>query len=322
MTTSPPRSPRSPWGDKAKQKRRFPWQGAFGIHEFDTTDMACEVFGYYHNDRVIFSKGQWTDKKATVLGVKAGVLWVQLDDEECTKDLKQCFNESELIEKYGIQELEEDAEQWGEVDSPAPVMQFVAAKDEEELRAFEYVAPLGHTFTFNCAHDITEVFGYHHGQRVRSTRGANRGRCATIIGTYRGTLWVHLDGDKGASNCHFCHNKEDLDKKYGWKVLNAPAPLEHSGLPFNKIEYMGPFGLTYTFERGSETLKPYGLKHGQKLLINRGISAGKRAVVIGIQAGVLWWHIENDNGATACSHCSTYEDLIERYAISEINEKV
>eukprot|EP01060_Flectonema_neradi_P005076 TRINITY_DN1336_c1_g1_i3.p1 TRINITY_DN1336_c1_g1~~TRINITY_DN1336_c1_g1_i3.p1 ORF type:complete len:457 (+),score=73.54 TRINITY_DN1336_c1_g1_i3:413-1783(+) len=320
--SSPPVSPRSPWGEKAKQTRRFPWQAAFGIHEFDTTDMACEVFGHYHNDRIMFtSNGQWENKKATVLGVKSGVLWVQLDDEECARDLKECFNEAQLSEKYGIQELDEDAEEWGEVDSPAPAMKFVAAKDEEELRAFEYVAPLGHTFTFNCSQEATEIFGYHHGQRVRATRGANRGRCATVIGTYRGTLWVHLDGDKGASNCHFCYNKEDLDNKYRWKVLNAPATSETTAVPFNKIEYMGPFGLTYTFERGSEALKPYKLTHGQKLQINRGIYSGKKAVVIGIQAGVLWWHVENDKGATACSHCANHEELVEMYAITEVGEK-
>eukprot|EP01064_Diplonema_japonicum_P022305 TRINITY_DN3200_c2_g5_i1.p1 TRINITY_DN3200_c2_g5~~TRINITY_DN3200_c2_g5_i1.p1 ORF type:complete len:461 (+),score=99.43 TRINITY_DN3200_c2_g5_i1:55-1437(+) len=311
---------RSPWGRKGVQNKKFSWPAAFGNFQFDTTDAACEVFGVFHNDRVLISRGQWEGKKATVLGVLNGVLWVQLDEEEHVKDLKQCFNEEDLKNRYGLQMLEEeDEDDWPE--SPThPKLHFVGARDEEQLKAFEYQGPMGR-YVFRCTRNDTEPFGFHHGQRVRATRGACRSRCATVIGVHTGSLWVHLDGDKGATPCTFCNNQHDLERKYGWKVLNTPLTIKNQSIPFNKIEYLGSFGLTYLFDRGEEALKEYGVKHGQKLMIGRGMSAGKHAVVIGVQTGVLWWHIEGDKAATPCTYCSNLQDIQERYAVETTYEQ-
>ena len=262
-------------------------------------------------------------KKATVLGVSNGVIWIQIDDEEYIKDLKHCFDEAGLMENYGLQLVEEDDDEGEWPTSPAhPKLSFVGAKDEEHLKAFEYAGPMG-SYVFNCTREATDPYGFHHGQRVRATKGAYRSRCATVIGVHVGSLWIHLDGDKGASPCHFCANKAELEKKYGWKVLNTPITVEGGiHVPFDKIEYKGPFGLVYTFERGEEAMQQYELRHGQTVLIGRGISAGKRAVVIGVQTGVLWWHVEGDKGATPCSYCHDLDSLKQRFEVTILGEKV
>ncbi|KAJ9460505.1 U-box domain-containing protein 37 [Diplonema papillatum] len=321
-TGTAPMSPTSPWGLNAVQKKQFEWPAALGNFTFDTTDAACEPFGLFHNDRVLFTKGQWNGQKAIVLGVTNGVLWVQLDEEEYAKDLKGCHNAEDTKTKYGAVLLEEEVvEQAFPVSPQHPKMEFVGARDEQELKAFQYSGPMG-LYTFNCTREATEPFSFYHGQRIRATRGAYRSRCATVIGVLNGALWIHLDGDKGASPCHFCSNKDDLEAKYGWKVLNpiSPRPAGHLAdsphIPANKIEYRGPFGMTYLYERSDEALKPYGLRHGQLVKLNRGISSGKKAVVIGVQAGSLWLHVEGDRAATACTFCSSFEDLEERYKIT------
>eukprot|EP01061_Rhynchopus_euleeides_P010130 TRINITY_DN19488_c0_g1_i1.p1 TRINITY_DN19488_c0_g1~~TRINITY_DN19488_c0_g1_i1.p1 ORF type:complete len:477 (+),score=200.65 TRINITY_DN19488_c0_g1_i1:22-1431(+) len=321
LSQSPPLSPRQPWGHRAIQKTHFSWKSAFGDFAFDTTDEGCEPFGVYHNDRVLISKGVWCGKKATVLGVSNGVMWVHLDDEEYVKDLKGCFDGAELEKKYGLQLLEEEeAEDEWPLSPEHPKLQFIGAKDEEDLKQFEYEGPMG-MYTFNCTREVTEEYGFHHGQRVRATKGAYRSRCATVIGVHNGALWIHLDGDRGASPCHFCNTKDDLEKKYGWKVLNTPISVG-GGItaPYDKVEYMGPFGHTYAFERGEEAMKQYDLRHGQTLQIGRGISQGKKAVVIGVLTGVLWWHIQGDRAATPCSYCNDMASLRERYDVTVLHD--
>ena len=321
---SPPLSPRQPWGHSGIQKTNFAWKSAFGDFMFDTTDESMEPFNVFHNDRILITKGVWGGRKATVLGVSNGVVWLQIDDEEFVKDLKGCFTGDDLEAKFGLQVLEDDPDDAVWPESPRhPKLTFVAAIDDAHRKAFEYEGPMG-TYTFNCTREATERYGFHHGQRVRATKGAYRSRCATVIGVHNGALWVHIDGDNGASPCHFCNDKADLEAKYGYKVITATATPTGMVRPpaYDKVEYPGPFGLKYSFERGEETLKRYSVTHGQTLQIGRGTDNGKKTVVIGVQTGVLWWHIQGDRAATPCQFCENFEDLQERYEVITTHEPV
>eukprot|EP01063_Lacrimia_lanifica_P038538 TRINITY_DN8221_c0_g1_i1.p2 TRINITY_DN8221_c0_g1~~TRINITY_DN8221_c0_g1_i1.p2 ORF type:complete len:505 (+),score=198.69 TRINITY_DN8221_c0_g1_i1:85-1599(+) len=316
---SPVGTLRQPWGKRGIQDKQFPWLTAFGEFMFDTSDEAMDRFGVYHNDRVMITKGAWKDRTGTVLGVKAGLVWISLDDEEYVKDLKNAFTKEDLEVMYGIQLMEENEDDMHDPLSPVVRMEFVGARDEAELKAFEYQGPMG-TYIFSCRREDTEPFGFHHGQRVKSTRGALRSRCATVIGVLNGILWVHMDDDKTATPCSYCTCKEELLTKFGWRVLRPPRASGGEGfntpnLPFDKIEYPGPFNQTYVFERGEEALKQFNLQHGKYLCIGRGTDTGKRAVVIGVQAGVMWWHVEGDRAASPAIYCSSYADLEERYKV-------
>lgn len=59
-------------------------------------------FAVEHNDRVCFTKGAWTGRKATVLGVHQCTLWVLLDGEKEVRDLKHCHNHTNVERVYGM----------------------------------------------------------------------------------------------------------------------------------------------------------------------------------------------------------------------------
>eukprot|EP00756_Hemistasia_phaeocysticola_P033210 Hpha_TRINITY_DN16453_c1_g16::TRINITY_DN16453_c1_g16_i1::g.161262::m.161262 len=69
---------------------------------FSTRAADLEPFGVKHNDRVRFTKGSWTGRRATVLGVHQCCLWVLLDGDEDVRDLRHCHNHTHVERLYGM----------------------------------------------------------------------------------------------------------------------------------------------------------------------------------------------------------------------------
>eukprot|EP00756_Hemistasia_phaeocysticola_P012016 Hpha_TRINITY_DN15166_c3_g1::TRINITY_DN15166_c3_g1_i1::g.130050::m.130050 len=231
-----PRSPDSPskWGAGAARKRDFRWEvnfgGQGGDQAFDTSDEACSVFGFKHNDGIRFGRpgSLWYNKRALVLGVHMGNLWIQLEGEVAAKDLKHVHNAAELQEMYGPQLLSEGerrelmSPEVAQSASSAAPPDFRPARDQTELAHFEYAGVMG-TFEFDGTEAACARFGVSHGETLRAGCGSERGKQAYVIGVNNGNLWVHFFGDRRATACHYCSNEAELQAKYGWqKVVAGP----------------------------------------------------------------------------------------------------
>lgn len=69
---------------------------------FSTSAADMRPFAVEHNDRVAFTKGAYTGRKATVCGVHQCTLWVLLDGEKEVRDLKHCHNHANVEHLYGM----------------------------------------------------------------------------------------------------------------------------------------------------------------------------------------------------------------------------
>lgn len=345
------------WGSSAANRTSFLWPAWVGGDQlelpFCTLDEKCkDIFGFKHNDIVRFTLGAWAGHRAIVLGEHTGCLWVQFKDERPVRDLKYCFSEKQLQETHGltlIMPTDRDAQSMFSptgadraMSSPfggapgsalaAPPPAFTPAQDEGQLRKFPYAGIHGE-YDFACTAEHTAPFGYAHGQVVCATTGADAGKHAVIIGVYNGNLWAHWYGEAAATQLRYCSNKQELDAKYAFREISAAPPLgaskdwqeeEEPGSPISSvrggwsIEYPGPFGQLRTFDKTPDKLKLFGVRHGQKVRITKGMNRGKEAVIIGISSGVLWMHVEGDKAASACAFCQNEADVRDRYRWADL----
>lgn len=83
-------------------------------------------------------------------------------------------------------------------------------------REFWYLCNEGHVLGFDVSPESLAPFSYRHGDRVLSTWGVTRGRWSTVIGVRDGSLWVHDDGDFGASSLVGFKTRDELERCNGW----------------------------------------------------------------------------------------------------------
>ncbi len=81
---------------------------------------------------------------------------------------------------------------------------------------FWYLCNEGHVLGFDISPESMAPFAYRHGDRVLSTWGVTRGRWSTVIGVRDGALWVHDDGDVGASSLVGFKSRDELERCNGW----------------------------------------------------------------------------------------------------------
>ncbi|KAJ9442421.1 hypothetical protein DIPPA_07730 [Diplonema papillatum] len=76
---------------------------------------------------------------------------------------------------------------------------------------------------FDTNEPATEVYGFHHNQRVLTTKGRFAGREGVIVGTRSGWLWRHDKGNPGAT-AFFARNRKDLEDRYGLRDICCQLP--------------------------------------------------------------------------------------------------
>eukprot|EP01062_Namystynia_karyoxenos_P056485 TRINITY_DN47449_c0_g1_i1.p1 TRINITY_DN47449_c0_g1~~TRINITY_DN47449_c0_g1_i1.p1 ORF type:complete len:510 (+),score=121.54 TRINITY_DN47449_c0_g1_i1:73-1602(+) len=349
-----------PAAAECKEFRWPAWCGGeIAERVFDTCRESVGTFGLQHNDAVRFMSGPWAGNSARVLGTHLGCLWVQLAGDCAARDIKHCFTASDLVEA-GVVKAEPEEHPPGpppphelpeaeEAEVP-PAPDFRPALDDAERASFAYSGPQGE-YTFQCRQEDCAPFGFFHGQHLRATRGLDRGRHCIVIGVSCGVLWVHWYGDAHASPLLYCHTHAELMEKYCFQETVPPAALLSSvraaalaescrsgaepvaaaaalggwdplPTPNEGFEYPAPFGEMRVFDIGPCVQEKYGVRHGQRLRLQRGLSKGKCAVVIGINSGTLWLHIDGDRSATACHYCSNEAELHERYKYVPVDDVV
>eukprot|EP01065_Artemidia_motanka_P010279 TRINITY_DN15425_c0_g1_i1.p1 TRINITY_DN15425_c0_g1~~TRINITY_DN15425_c0_g1_i1.p1 ORF type:complete len:514 (+),score=156.17 TRINITY_DN15425_c0_g1_i1:48-1544(+) len=325
-----PGSPATTWGASATAQQEFRWPawsgGEVSEWSFRTVDEAVEPFGLLHNDVIRFGAGPWQGRKARVLGVSVGCVWVQLAGETAVRDLKFCASAEEIRNMYGPVQVDAD-ESFGlpptvdAADAPSPPSSFVVGTDLEQLAHYEYPTTQG-MYRFEATPSACEPFGHYHGQHLRATVGAEAGKHCVVIGVHSGVLWVHWYQDRCASPCLYCSGSQDIVLKYGFHETRPAPQIEEERPTAGKqtFTYPAAFGIDREFDRGAAVHERFGVRHGQRLRLMRGMSRGRHAVVIGISAGSLWMHIEGDQAATCCHHCSGYDELKKRFKYVEVDE--
>eukprot|EP00759_Apiculatamorpha_spiralis_P039058 PhF_6_TR37922/c0_g1_i1/m.56668 len=118
--------------------------------------------------------------------------------------------------------------------SPPAVVMTLVHVDKVNNQAV-YRTTAGREYVFNISSESCQPFGYYYGEKLLHTKGGRRGQQSTVVGVHLGTLWIHTDGEKGASSCLYCFSKEELDERYGFErvqndaqVASPPAPVSSS----------------------------------------------------------------------------------------------
>ena len=86
----------------------------------------------------------------------------------------------------------------------------------DTVHEFWYLCNEGHVLSFDTSAESLAPFSYKHGDRVLSTWGVTRGRWSTVVGVRDGALWVHDDGDIGASSLVGFRTRDELERCNGW----------------------------------------------------------------------------------------------------------
>eukprot|EP01114_Cavostelium_apophysatum_P001824 TRINITY_DN1158_c0_g1_i1.p1 TRINITY_DN1158_c0_g1~~TRINITY_DN1158_c0_g1_i1.p1 ORF type:complete len:183 (-),score=32.70 TRINITY_DN1158_c0_g1_i1:140-688(-) len=79
----------------------------------------------------------------------------------------------------------------------------------EGRQEIQYPTKSGDTYTFDQnSEKVKECSGFFPGERVHTPRGFGK-----VIGWNGGHVWIHVDGDQGASYWSNCRNSEEFEKK-------------------------------------------------------------------------------------------------------------
>jgi hypothetical protein len=126
-----------------------------------------------------------------------------------------------------------------------------------------YLCNEGYVLAFETHDDILwEKFGYRCGERVLSTWGATRGRWSTIIGVRDGALWVHDDGELGATMLAGFESRAELERLNGWMVSGRVQVRDVETMRFRQAD-----GCAVLLHICPEEIYPkFGVYHGERLV--------------------------------------------------------
>jgi len=86
----------------------------------------------------------------------------------------------------------------------------------------QYATKSGDTYIFDQTPEkVKDCSGFFPSERVHTPRGYG-----TVIGWNGGHVWVHVDGDRGASYWDDCKNPDDFERKDIWLVDKDNKPIK------------------------------------------------------------------------------------------------
>lgn len=238
--------------------------------EFDIGDNACSAFGFLHGQRVDTPKGF-----ATVIGVRGQHLWFHADCDTGASYWGSCKTKQDLRDKG-----------------------FRLLKGKENSLP-KYKARGGELLTFDTSKCACFPFGFLHNDRVHTTKGD-----ATVVGVRNGTLWFHVDGEKGASYWKSCLCAQDFESM-GFKKLNGFGSLK---------EFKLNAGGKALFDVSEKVFAQTGFYPGQKVSSPRGPATAIGLFEAEEDDGVkrLWLWVASDKGATYWGSCKYTADFIKK----------
>eukprot|EP01028_Stygiella_incarcerata_P006253 TRINITY_DN2562_c0_g1_i1.p1 TRINITY_DN2562_c0_g1~~TRINITY_DN2562_c0_g1_i1.p1 ORF type:complete len:2836 (-),score=859.97 TRINITY_DN2562_c0_g1_i1:92-8599(-) len=281
------------------------------VREFSTNAEECARFGFLPGVRVNTPRGL-----ATTVGVDEGRLWFHVDGESGPRFWLSCQTHEDFVrDGFTIVSEEGDEESSGVVDDDddefgieSSSLESEHGEDEEGisvLSAAGVVSPVDESFLleystfsggrikFDTSDDACKRFGFRHGQRVTTPRGAS-----TVIGVHNRQLYFHCDGDPGATFWSDLKKWGDFEA-CGFRILDDVARR------MIVEEYPDVEGKFLQFDVSDAACSLYGFLHGQRVVTPKGL-----ADVVGVRGGTIWFHCDCDRGATFWSELRKMEDFL------------
>ena len=158
---------------------------------------------------------------------------------------------------------------------------------------------------------------YRHGDRiVFPTQQVCDHRAGTVIGIARLQLWVHIDGDGGATPW----SVPDLNV---CSIVDKATVLvmvkERSSLKQNLLRYPTTACNIALFDSSSKGSAKFNLLPNDIITFLSG-QTNHTAVVIGVRSGILWRHVNGEKGASPFLGVSSASDL-EQFGVVVIGKK-
>eukprot|EP00759_Apiculatamorpha_spiralis_P039401 PhF_6_TR38175/c0_g1_i2/m.57068 len=177
----------------------------------------------------------------------------------------------------------------------------------ESPPAFWYFTNEGFVVDYDVSPMACAKFGYYSGDRVLATWGPTAGRWSTVIGVRGSMLWVHDDGEIGASYLWGFIKREDFERRIGWVVMGNVKLAEASMIRYTTNQgYLEDFNIT------PEACHPFGFYHGERVQCTIGVCAGISSTVIGVARGHLWFHEDGDSGASYLYGLKSKEAIVTK----------
>eukprot|EP01114_Cavostelium_apophysatum_P002965 TRINITY_DN1267_c0_g1_i2.p1 TRINITY_DN1267_c0_g1~~TRINITY_DN1267_c0_g1_i2.p1 ORF type:complete len:195 (-),score=43.88 TRINITY_DN1267_c0_g1_i2:78-614(-) len=97
----------------------------------------------------------------------------------------------------------------------------------------QYTTKSGEIYSFDTTPEkVKEYSGFYPSERVHTPRGYG-----SVIGLHSGHVWVHVDGDRGASYWDDCKSPEDFERKDIWLVDRENKPVKRSPVKKFLVQY-------------------------------------------------------------------------------------
>ena len=314
----------------------FPlWDTALAV--FDISADACRTFGVRHGERyacgvspplaetAALCHPELTPFILTIIGVHNAALWYCLQDRTGAV----FFSGSNIVEEYSlvplyttsVEEVAIDSERvlaylgGLTLDSQLPVPT-VAAGGTGPRRPSGRWGPL----LFESTHTSFERLGCPHLQHRLRVRHTVWGVHGVVVGTARFYVWVHFDGDQGATVVHPqelpflqpCHVSEK--PKVPELVRLLPCKPRQSPAGSVAFRYHTTAGNVALFDTSAAAVEEFGVRHGEVVAFRTG-SVESTAVIVGVRQGVLWKVAHGTSGATPFTGVKTAEGLQEHFAL-------
>ena len=263
---------------------------------FDTSDDACEKFSVIHGQRYFCHDGPCCGRTITIIGTLPDVdgskyIWVAENWSGAyplTLESNGISTSGDIFKEHGLEMLfYSKVPPWT---SDSPCMRY----------------------GYKCV-DISSL-AHKRFNISRGTRFQISGHVAVVLGVHKASLLYCYVGD---TNRVFSLSKEEVTQL---KIINTTktAPSgnqissqmeEYRGGASRSFRFLGSGNHVNLFDTRDETVRTFGLRHGQRIRTTNSNRESSLSTIIGVRNGLIWRQVDGDLHATACNGAQGEKDI-------------
>jgi hypothetical protein len=136
---------------------------------------------------------------------------------------------------------------------------------------------------------------------------------ATVLGVFKGTLFLLFEGDAAAVGRPYPAAQGRLTAA-GASPLPIPRRCSQIKLPEGRcIKALNALDEICYFDCSREACELFGLLHGTVLEFRASVYRGRKVTVLGVRKDLLWFLGDGEEHAQIFNHCVAFKDIEKHY---------